>query len=580
MWVFLATDVVLLGAAIVIAKMQPRPWTETTVMAIVACIIVGAIVGLVPMITYYERQKNEMLDDRQRALEALARTVASSAEQISIAAGGLHEIAELAQKNLRQAEQLPHRLQEKIAEFQAQLANANDVEKEELEKELEELRSSETEKLQTASDKISRTTAEFAKLETATQQHLAAATEALSKLSFGTASAIGKAQVAAEQALAQARQEASRTLGEASGNAIRSIETAKTDANTEIAAEFDRQVARIKEASGEMAALLEKFQIAARSAEAALQPDALRAAVASVATSLQPAALTAVPEPGAPAGDVPNGSAPSSDAAAEQASTEATTPDTVRPPKRPRKRREEAAAQEPTAAIEAAAVSEVPVPEGHTTPLEPSPTTESAAGATAASEPSIGSEASAEALSSAPAPADPVDISPEAAVAPAPEPAANEEAPSEPSAPTPAAEPVPAPAPATETPKPARKRTARKPDDDQPGLGLDLDEPNGSTDAPSGIMERVLSSDGATRLIVTAYIGIGNRLFIRGEGPGLSWEKGVPLQFVSIGKWRWETNDANGPVQFKLFKNDEHECTTLGQLTIDPGHQHEVTATF
>ncbi len=93
-------------------------------------------------------------------------------------------------------------------------------------------------------------------------------------------------------------------------------------------------------------------------------------------------------------------------------------------------------------------------------------------------------------------------------------------------------------------------------------------------------MENVISSDGATRLLVTAYIGIGNRLFIRGEGPGLSWDKGVPLQFVSIGKWRWETADATAPVKFKLYKNDEFECTALGSQSLNPEHQQEVTATF
>ena len=30
------------------------------------------------------------------------------------------------------------------------------------------------------------------------------------------------------------------------------------------------------------------------------------------------------------------------------------------------------------------------------------------------------------------------------------------------------------------------------------------------------------TSDGTTRLLVTAYIGIGNKVFVRGEGPGLS----------------------------------------------------------
>jgi hypothetical protein len=94
------------------------------------------------------------------------------------------------------------------------------------------------------------------------------------------------------------------------------------------------------------------------------------------------------------------------------------------------------------------------------------------------------------------------------------------------------------------------------------------------------VAEGVLTSDGATRLLVTAYIGIGNRLFIRGEGPGLSWDKGVPLQFVSIGKWRWETNDASGPVRFKLYKNDAIECAALGAQAVEPGHQQEVTASF
>ena len=92
--------------------------------------------------------------------------------------------------------------------------------------------------------------------------------------------------------------------------------------------------------------------------------------------------------------------------------------------------------------------------------------------------------------------------------------------------------------------------------------------------------ESAASSDGATRLLVTAYIGIGNRLFIRGDGPGLSWDKGVPLQFVSIGKWRWETSEATAPVVFKLYKNDDTECTALGHRSLEVGQQQEVTATF
>ncbi|MEI6861799.1 MAG: hypothetical protein WCL04_06050, partial [Verrucomicrobiota bacterium] len=92
--------------------------------------------------------------------------------------------------------------------------------------------------------------------------------------------------------------------------------------------------------------------------------------------------------------------------------------------------------------------------------------------------------------------------------------------------------------------------------------------------------ESALSSDGATRLLVTAYIGIGNKLFIRGDGPGLRPDLGVPLQFVSIGKWRWETAEATGPLTVRLYKNDQQECAALGPVTLKPGRQSEVTADF
>jgi hypothetical protein len=100
-WIFIVTDLALLGAAGLIAWSSPRPFTDGTTLSIVLCLIIGAITGLVPIVAHYERVKNETLDDRQRALEALSRTISSSAEQISIAATGLHAIAELSLKNLR-----------------------------------------------------------------------------------------------------------------------------------------------------------------------------------------------------------------------------------------------------------------------------------------------------------------------------------------------------------------------------------------------------------------------------------------------------------------------------------------------
>ena len=161
---------------------------------------------------------------------------------------------------------------------------------------------------------------------------------------------------------------------------------------------------------------------------------------------------------------------------------------------------------------------------------------------------------------------------------PAPNPASS--SPSAPPPPAPpaftASEPTPDevpvnPEPTPDAPKPPRPRKP-KPEDVIPDLGLTPDAPEPS--------ESSITSDGFTRLVATAYIGIGNKLYIRGEGPGLSWDKGIPLQFVSIGKWRWESPDATTPVSAKLYKNDQVECTGLGTLILEPGRQHEVNAGF
>ena len=133
----------------------------------------------------------------------------------------------------------------------------------------------------------------------------------------------------------------------------------------------------------------------------------------------------------------------------------------------------------------------------------------------------------------------------------------------------------------SEPAKPAKKRSTRRTEDDGMMLGLDLPPLEGEDTPPAADEAQMsaLSSDGVTRLLVTAYIGIGNKLFLRGDGPGLSWDKGVALQFVSIGKWRWETADAVAPFRAKLYKNDEQECG-IGEIGVDPGHQCEVVAKF
>ncbi len=55
-------------------------------------------------------------------------------------------------------------------------------------------------------------------------------------------------------------------------------------------------------------------------------------------------------------------------------------------------------------------------------------------------------------------------------------------------------------------------------------------------------------------------VGFGNTLYLRGEGPGLSWETGVVMQCVSDDKWSLTLENAASPVVFKVLLNDETWC--------------------
>lgn len=83
----------------------------------------------------------------------------------------------------------------------------------------------------------------------------------------------------------------------------------------------------------------------------------------------------------------------------------------------------------------------------------------------------------------------------------------------------------------------------------------------------------------STSLIATAYIGIGNKLFLRGDGPGLSWAEGVPMQFLSIGKWGWSTLDVEAPVTCRIYKNDD-EPAIDGDIVLNPAELKEISPRF
>jgi hypothetical protein len=73
-------------------------------------------------------------------------------------------------------------------------------------------------------------------------------------------------------------------------------------------------------------------------------------------------------------------------------------------------------------------------------------------------------------------------------------------------------------------------------------------------------------------------VGFGNRLYLRGEGEGLSWNQGIPLTCVDSSTWKW-TAPVNDKVKFKLLLND----TVWAQgedLVAAPGQKVEISPAF
>jgi len=84
----------------------------------------------------------------------------------------------------------------------------------------------------------------------------------------------------------------------------------------------------------------------------------------------------------------------------------------------------------------------------------------------------------------------------------------------------------------------------------------------------------------ACALTARVLIGIGNKPFVRGTGPGLSNDKGVPMEFVEIGQWRWVAPTAvKEAISIRILKNDE--VPAAGEpITLHPGQSLEINPVF
>lgn len=66
----------------------------------------------------------------------------------------------------------------------------------------------------------------------------------------------------------------------------------------------------------------------------------------------------------------------------------------------------------------------------------------------------------------------------------------------------------------------------------------------------------VASSPVVTTISARIDIGFGNTLYLRGEGPGLSWDRGVVMECVADDLWRITLAESARAYTFKFLVND------------------------
>lgn len=125
---------------------------------------------------------------------------------------------------------------------------------------------------------------------------------------------------------------------------------------------------------------------------------------------------------------------------------------------------------------------------------------------------------------------------------------------------------------ATPAPSPVKKTTAAAPKAPKAAAK--------KTVAPAApAVKTEPSSKVATKIVAKIDVGFGNTLYIRGEGPGLTWEKGVPLDCIADDQWALTFSETARPIVFKFLINDL--TWSIGDdYLVQPGSTTELAPSF
>ncbi len=159
-------------------------------------------------------------------------------------------------------------------------------------------------------------------------------------------------------------------------------------------------------------------------------------------------------------------------------------------------------------------------------------------------------------------------VSPAPATKPAPAPASPKarapkvpaKAPAKPKVKAPAPKPAPAAAPVAPPAAPAPVRAAPAPVAPAP--------------VPSSARRSVV-----TTITARINVGFGNALHLRGEGPGLSWDRGLPMECIATDLWRLNLGESARGFSFKVLVNDL-TWNSGPDYTVASGGVVNITPTF
>jgi hypothetical protein len=79
--------------------------------------------------------------------------------------------------------------------------------------------------------------------------------------------------------------------------------------------------------------------------------------------------------------------------------------------------------------------------------------------------------------------------------------------------------------------------------------------PTPAAAAPAAV-KSVVTKPVVTTITAKIDVGFGNALFVRGEGAGLSWEKGLAMECVASDLWRIVLAESARAYTFKFLIND------------------------